>query len=59
MADINESGRVDGFDLAILGRAFGSNLGDPDFDPAADSVPDGSIDGMDLDLFTQFFGCDL
>ena len=59
LADINGSGRVDGFDLAVLARAFGSNLGQQNFDPAADLVPDETIDGMDLALFMQFFGFEL
>ena len=50
-ADINLSSRVDGFDLALLGRAFGAAAGDPRYDAAADLDRDGQVDGADLALF--------
>jgi hypothetical protein len=57
--DINRSDRVDGFDLADLSRRFGTNLGDADFDLAADLFPSNSIDGDDLVVLANFFGADL
>jgi hypothetical protein len=55
-ADIDGSGRVDGFDLARLGRAFGAATGSPRYDPAADLDHDGLVDGTDLALFAPEFG---
>jgi hypothetical protein len=55
-ADINLSGRVDGFDLARLGRAFGAASGDPRYDAAADLDHDAQVDGVDLALFAAQFG---
>jgi hypothetical protein len=57
--DINRSDRVDGFDLVELARRFGTNLGDPEFDLAADLFPSNSIDGDDLMVLANFFGADL
>jgi hypothetical protein len=54
--DIDLSGRVDGFDLARLGRAFGAATGNPRYDAAADLDHDGQVDGADLALFAPQFG---
>ena len=55
-ADVDLSGRVDGFDLARLGRAFGSSAGSPNYDKACDLDRNGIIDGSDLALLTPYFG---
>ena len=55
-ADVDLSGRVDGFDLARLGRAFGSTSGQSRYDPAADLDRDGQVDGADLSLLANQFG---
>lgn len=55
-ADIDGSGRVDGFDLARLGRAFGALLGSARYDLAADLDHNGVVDGTDLALFAPEFG---
>ncbi len=54
--DLDGSGRVDGMDLAILGRAFGSFIGDWRYSAAADIDGSGSIDGEDLALLAAYFG---
>jgi hypothetical protein len=54
--DIDRSGRVDGGDLSILGRAFGATLGSPRYVAAADINHDGVIDGNDLALLASQFG---
>jgi len=36
MGDVNEDGLVDVFDLILIGLAFGSKPGDPNYDPEAD-----------------------
>lgn len=56
LADIDNSGRVDGFDLAALGRAFGKNTGEIGYDARADLNRDGHVDGNDLALFAPQFG---
>jgi hypothetical protein len=55
-ADIDLSGRVDGIDLARLGRAFGASTGEPSYDAAADLDRDGEVDGADLALLAAQFG---
>ncbi|MFQ5719182.1 MAG: hypothetical protein ACE5IK_06505, partial [Acidobacteriota bacterium] len=57
--DIDVSSRVDGFDLATLGRSFGTNAGDAAFVPEADLLPDSAIDGQDLAVLGNFFGSSL
>ncbi len=69
LADIDNSGRVDGFDLALMGRAFGSHAdnppqgmsyclpqSDPRYDARADLDRDGTIDGFDLALLAPQWG---
>ena len=55
-ADVDLSGRVDGFDLARLGRAFGSVSGGARYDPDSDLDRDGQVDGADLALLANQFG---
>ena len=54
--DIDTSGRVDGFDLARLARAFGATFPDPRYDVAADLDGDGDVDGFDLTRLADRFG---
>ncbi len=54
--DLDGSGRVDGTDLAILGRAFGSFIGDWRYSAVADIDGSGSVDGDDLALLAAYFG---
>ena len=49
-------GRVDGLDLARLGRAFGADCLDPRFDPAVDFDRNCEVDGDDVALLASFFG---
>jgi hypothetical protein len=56
LGDIDLSGRVDGFDLARLGRAFGTAVGAQSYDVAADLDLDGQVDGVDLSLLAAGFG---
>jgi parallel beta-helix repeat protein len=64
-ADINGDGVVDGSDLIIIARAFGSYgpnyLGPgspqhPRWNPIADVNSDGVVDGSDVILTTRMFG---
>lgn len=56
LADANGSGRVDGFDLALLGRAFGSICAGPSYDATVDLDRDCQVDGADLALLAASFG---
>lgn len=56
LADADLSGRVDGFDLARLGRAFGSACASAAYDPGVDLDRDCAIGGDDLALLAGSFG---
>ena len=56
VSDVDLSGRVDGFDLARLARAFGTSLGSPAYDPGADLDRDEDVDGDDLAILASGFG---
>ncbi len=55
-ADVDRSGRVDGYDLALLADAFGRREGEPRFAPASDINSDGVVDGLDLAPLAARFG---
>ena len=54
--DIARDGRVDGRDLIILARVFGSNSGQTRYLGVADFNRDGFIDGADLSVLAANFG---
>lgn len=54
--DMNADRRVDGTDLVLFGRRFGSQLGDVNWDEAADFNLDGRVDGLDLSVLAANFG---
>jgi hypothetical protein len=54
--DLDRSGRVDGFDVALLASAFGSARGAPRYLPAADIDGSGLVDGVDLAYVAGRFG---
>ena len=54
--DIDQDGDVDGEDLAEFALAFGSSIGDTNFNPACDLHEDGVIDEQDLEAFAMSFG---
>lgn len=57
LADADGTTRVDGLDLARLGRAFGAQCGDARFDPAVDfDRAYCTIDGDDLAILAADFG---
>jgi hypothetical protein len=58
-ADIDHTGRCDGFDLARLSRAFGTSSGQLSYDAGADLNHDGTIDGLDLSILADNFGVSL
>ncbi|MFH1860885.1 MAG: right-handed parallel beta-helix repeat-containing protein [bacterium] len=54
--DADSSGRVDGNDLMILGRAFGSNPANPCWNNVVNFEKDSQIDGNDLMVLGVYFG---
>jgi bacillopeptidase F (M6 metalloprotease family) len=54
--DMDGSGIVDGMDLAILARAFGTFDGEALYDTRADLNADGTVDGLDLAALGARFG---
>jgi dockerin type I repeat protein len=54
--DLDSSGRVDGFDVALFAAAFGRARGDSRYSTAADIDGDGVVDGDDLALLAARFG---
>ncbi len=57
--DINRDGRVDGKDLFLLARAFGTSPSSRAWDEDADFDQDGDIDGTDLAVVADNFGTSL
>ena len=62
VADLTGDGKVDMRDVAIVARAFGSEPGDPLWNPVADvtgtihMVPDGRVDMRDVAFVARAFG---
>lgn len=54
--DIDESGRVDGLDLIIFSRAFGTDEEDAEWNPSADLNLDGAVNDADLSILRDYFG---
>jgi hypothetical protein len=55
-SDVTTTDRVDGKDLVWLAYAFGSNEGEPYYNPDADLNGDGLVDGIDLAYLAGSFG---
>ena len=51
--DVNDDGKVDCADVAIVKAAFGSRLGQPGFDPRADVNNDNVVNVLDLAFVTR------
>lgn len=62
LGDLNFDNKVDMRDISLAGRAFGSFIGHPRWNPKADItgaeylVPDGMVDMKDLSLIARNFG---
>jgi lysophospholipase L1-like esterase len=54
--DLNGDGRVDGTDLVLFGRHFGSQRGGSNWDENSDFNNDGKVDGSDLAVLASNFG---
>jgi hypothetical protein len=58
MGDVNGDGFVNALDAIILGNAFGSHPGDPNWNPNADLNKDGWINAKDVVLLGANFGAE-
>ena len=54
--DLNQDGKVDMRDLGIVGLAFGSYPGAPNWNPVADVNDDGYVNMVDMALVASHFG---
>ena len=54
--DVNQDGKVDGKDLALVSLAFGSVDGSYNWNPLADINGDGWVDGRDIIFVAIHFG---
>jgi len=56
VGDVNGDGVVDIYDLSICGQAYGSVVGEPEYNPDADFNHDGLIDIRDIAIVSRNFG---
>ena len=56
LADVDHSGRVDGFDLIRMARAWGAASPEATYDASVDLDGSGQVDGTDLTLLAAPFG---
>jgi len=54
--DLNKDGHIDIFDIRIVSKAFGSEPGDPNWNPVADVNKDGVVDIFDLRAVARHYG---
>ena len=54
--DVSGDKKVDGKDIAAIAKAFGSQIGQPNYNPNADINDDGKIDGRDLGIACKNYG---
>jgi len=55
-ADINRDGKIDGKDIAVVAKAFGSYPGHPRWNPQADLNQGNKIEGKDIAKVAKNFG---
>src|SRR5262245_7785510 len=58
-ADVTRDCMVDGSDLNSISRAWVTTSGNPGYDAAADLDGSGTVDGVDLAIFSRYFGLQL
>ncbi|HUV98006.1 MAG TPA: hypothetical protein VMW14_00705 [Candidatus Paceibacterota bacterium] len=56
LCDLNNDGVVNIFDIVLMAGAYGSNSGDPKWNPDADLVQDGEINIFDIVLAAGHYG---
>jgi parallel beta-helix repeat protein len=54
--DVNGNGKVDVFDLIDLGKAYGSMVGDTNWNPDCDFNGDGKVDASDISDLSENYG---
>ena len=55
--DVDGDGDTDLADLSFLLAAYGTTVGDPDYNPDADFEPDGDVDLADLSFLLADYNC--
>ncbi len=55
-SDVNNDGKVDAKDIAIVCKAFGTKPGDTRWNPVADLNGDGKVDAKDIAIVCKAFG---
>jgi hypothetical protein len=56
LGDFNCNGDVDSSDLYLLARAYGTSVGNPNYNWLADLDSDDDVDSNDLNLYTENYG---
>ena len=56
LGDIDGDGDVDMFDFALFAQAYGTTVGDDDYEVRIDFDNDGAIDMFDFGIFAQNYG---
>lgn len=56
VGDLNKDGKVNILDITIVARAFGTEPGDPHWNPVADVNGDGIVNILDVALVAREFG---
>jgi hypothetical protein len=56
LGDVNWNGIVDIYDLAMVGKAYGSKPGDLNWNPDCDFNDDGVIDILDVSIVEENWG---
>lgn len=54
--DVDGSGTVDWVDQGLLGMAYGSKPGNPNWNSAADLDASGTVDWVDLAILGAYYG---
>jgi len=56
VGDVNGDGKVDGKDITVVAKAFGSYPAHPRWDPSADVNGDGIVNALDIAIVAKNFG---
>jgi hypothetical protein len=56
LGDVNQDGKVDVIDIAMVSKAYGSTPSSPRWNPAADLNEDLRVDVTDLAIVSAHFG---
>ena len=56
LGDVNGDGVIDIYDLSLAGKAYGSFIGEPEYDPETDLNKDGRVDVRDIAVIGKNYG---